>query len=84
MLFFVAFYKTIFADTVQFNMDILVDAHQIQFSVFLCDMYLAGKISARVFCEVLRRRLQLFRPAEELCLTVVQDCRDAGSKAVLV
>lgn len=54
LLFFAASFEAVFSHAVQFNMNILIHADQIQFPVFLFDLNLAGKIGSCVFFKLFR------------------------------
>ena len=76
--------KCIWADAVQFNVDVLVDAHQIQFSVLHFNVDFAGKICTCELPEVFLRDRYLVRLHRMLRFFPIQDIGDAFPKPVLV
>ena len=76
--------KCIGADAIQFNMDVLVDAHQIQFSVLHFNVDFAGKICTCELPEVFLRDRYLVRLHRMLRFFPIQDIGDAFPKPVLV
>ena len=84
LLFLVSPLELVSAHTVQLNMNILVDTDQVQFSVFLLNPYLAGKVGSRISIKFFRCQVNLLHTLGMRRLLAMKNCRKRIPQAVLV